>query len=201
MGSIWIYLDLSGSIWPVLAGIFSKFHLYAHRSPYSSIGTRWEFFRRKLSCLMLQHLGLYSEKQTHLTASQPETCLKSFPSIPSALHEAIFIEPDYHRRREAINFTLSFFFLAPPPSPQFLSLHPLISLLHARMNVPPGLAFMHSKERPASPLQRSSPNNETHRSVGGHHWTGRWDVGRRLGPDASLNSAASIPSLQMHVVI
>lgn len=110
--------ELSGFVWPVLAGIFSKFHLYEHRSPYSSIITHWEFFRHKLSCLTLKHLGIYSGKQTHPTASQPETCLKSFPSIPSALHEAIFNEPDYHRRREAINFTLSFF-LPPHHHPSF----------------------------------------------------------------------------------
>lgn len=107
MGFIWIYLDLSGRCW-------WEYSVIPHRSPYSSMRTRWEFFRHKLSCLMLKHLGIYSEKQTHLTASQPETCLKSFPSIPSALHEAIFIEPDYHRRRGAINFTLSFFFFRPP---------------------------------------------------------------------------------------
>lgn len=58
------------------------------------------------------------EKETHVTASQPETCLKSFPSIPSALYEAISIQPDYHCRREAINFTLSS--SGPPISPVFI---------------------------------------------------------------------------------
>lgn len=46
---------------------------------------------------------------------------------------------------------------------------------------------MHSKERPAPLLLRSSPNKEKHRCVGGDHWTERWDVGRRLGRDVSLN--------------
>lgn len=60
---------------------------------------------------------------------------------------------------------------------------------------------MHSKERPASLLRRASPNNGKHQRVGGDHWTGRWDVGRRDGPlPVSLNSDESITSLQKHIM-
>lgn len=60
---------------------------------------------------------------------------------------------------------------------------------------------MHSKEHPASLLRSASPNNGERQRVGGDHWMGWRDVGRRDGPlPVSLNPDESITSLQMHIM-
>lgn len=108
---------------------------------------------------------------------------------PTSPHQPISIQPDYHRRREAINFTLSF---SPPPPPppappaQFLSLHPHLPPSRFAEPAPQDLlsCILKSGRRPR--LRGGSPNNG-----GGGGGTSPWVGGD--GGSGQRRASACVP--------
>lgn len=94
---------------------------------------------------------IYTQKLTYVSAPWPlnatlKTGFIPFPSIPSTLCEMKWFSPSLiiTVAIKPLALLLSFLSVSPHLYPSMLSSPS--SLLHALVNLPPGLAFMHSKE-------------------------------------------------------